>query len=319
MMSPEFFISILAFISIAFFALGIYLYSGYRAERRELVKRIKQIDEGMRPEEKTRFSDKFKDHWGSFIGSLGNVLKPKKEEDLSHLRKTFLKAGYRGEDVTLFFFGIKAFLAILFFVAFFLMKLYVFKTMKPLHFMFFSVLSLLIGLYLPNLWLKLKIVRRREKVQEGLPDALDLMVVCVEAGTGLDAAINRVGEEMKLSNKVLSEEFRLLNLELRAGKQRHDALRNLALRTDLEDVSSLVTLLIQTERFGTSIAQALRVHADFMRTKRYQRAEELAQKMPVKLIFPLILFIFPALLVVILGPAVINIFRILLPSLAGGR
>jgi tight adherence protein C len=250
---------------------------------------------------------------------MGTILKPKKEEELSHLRKTFLKAGYRGEDATLFFFGIKAFLAILFFVAFFLMKLYVFKTMKPFYFMFFSVLSLLIGLYLPNLWLKLKIASRKEKIQQGLPDALDLMVVCVEAGTGLDAAINRVGEEMKLSNKVLSEEFRLLNLELRAGKQRHDALRNLALRTDLEDVSSLVTLLIQTERFGTSIGQALRVHADSMRTRRYQRAEEIAQKMPVKLIFPLVLFIFPALLVVVLGPAIISIFRALLPSMAGGR
>ncbi|MDI7258532.1 MAG: type II secretion system F family protein [Thermodesulfobacteriota bacterium] len=319
MISSEFMISILVFISIALFALGIYLYSGYRAERRELVKRIKQIDKGMRPEEKTRFFDTFKNHWGSFIGSMGTILKPKKEEELSHLRKTFLKAGYRGEDATLFFFGIKAFLAILFFVAFFLMKLYVFKTMKPLHFMIFSVLSLMIGLYLPNLWLKLKIASRKEKIQQGLPDALDLMVVCVEAGTGLDAAINRVGEEMKLTNKVLSEEFRLLNLELRAGKQRHDALRNLALRTDLEDVSSLVTLLIQTERFGTSIGQALRVHADSMRTKRYQKAEEIAQKMPVKLIFPLVLFIFPALLVVILGPAIISIFRTLLPALAGGR
>jgi len=319
MISPEFFISILVFISIALFGLGIYLYSGYRAGRRELIKRIKQIDEGMRPEEKTRFPDKFKNQWVSIFGSLGNILKPKKEGELSHLRKTFLKAGYRGDDVTLLFFGTKAFLAILFFVTFSLLKLYVFKTMKPLHFMFFSILSLLIGLYLPNLWLKLKISSRKEKIQQGLPDALDLMVVCVEAGTGLDAAINRVGEEMKLTNKVLSEEFRLLNLELRAGKQRHDALRNLALRTDLEDVSSLVTLLIQTERFGTSIAQALRVHSDSMRTKRYQRAEEIAQKMPVKLIFPLILFIFPALLVVILGPAVISIFRTLLPVISGGR
>jgi len=316
MISPEFFISILVFISIALFAMGIYFYSGYRAERRDLLKRVKQIDEGVRLEEKTTFFDTFKNHWGGFIGSLGTILKPKKEEDLSHLRKTFLKAGYRNEDATLLFFGIKAFLAILFFVAFFFLKLYVFKTMKPLHFMFFSVLSLLIGLYLPNLWLKLKIARRKEKIQQGLPDALDLMVVCVEAGTGLDAAINRVGEEMKLTNKVLSEEFRLLNLELRAGKQRHDALRNLALRTDLEDVSSLSTLLIQTERFGTSIAQALRVHSDSMRTKRYQRAEEIAQKMPIKLIFPLILFIFPALLVVILGPAVISVFRTLLPILS---
>ncbi len=149
-------------------------------------------------------------------------------------------------------------------------------------------------------------------MQEGLPEALDLLVVCVESGNGLDAAINRVGEEMKLSNPVVSEEFKLLSLETRAGKPRADALRSLSERTDLDEVSSLVTLVIQTERFGTSIGQALRVHADSMRTKRYQKAEEIAQKMPVKLIFPLFLFIFPAILIVVLGPAVISIFRTLI-------
>ena len=154
-------------------------------------------------------------------------------------------------------------------------------------------------------------------ILEGFPDALDLMVVCVEAGIGLDAAITRVGEEMRFGNEVLSEEFKMLSLELRAGKQRRDALRNLALRTDLEDVSSLVSLLIQTDKFGTSVAQALRVHSDSMRVRRYQRAEELATKLPVKLLFPLILFIFPSFFVTLLGPAVIQIFRVLLPRMAG--
>jgi len=183
--------------------------------------------------------------------------------------------------------------------------------------MLLSVTLALIGFYLPNLWLRLKIARRKEKIIKGFPDALDLMVVCVEAGVGLDAAIYRVGEEMKLSNKVLSEEFKLLSLELRAGKQRGEALRNLALRTDLEDVNSLMTLLIQTEKFGTSIAQALRVYSDSMRTKRYQRAEEMAAKLPVKLVFPLVFFIFPSLFIVILGPAAIRIVRILFPILKG--
>jgi tight adherence protein C len=121
---------------------------------------------------------------------------------------------------------------------------------------------------------------------------------------------------MKLSNKVLSEEFRVLSLELRAGKSRQGALRNLTLRADLEDVSSLVTLLIQTDKFGTSVAQALRVHSDSMRTKRRQRAEEIAAKLPVKLVFPLILFIFPSLFVAIVGPAAIRIFRVLLPTIS---
>jgi tight adherence protein C len=181
--------------------------------------------------------------------------------------------------------------------------------------MFLSVLLALIGFYLPDLWLRMRIARRKEEILKGFPDALDLLVVCVEAGVGLDAAINRVGEEMKLSDKVLSEEFRLLSLELRAGKLRRDALRNLALRTDLEDVSSFVTLLIQTDKFGTSVAKALRVHSDSMRTKRQQRAEEIAAKLPVKLVFPLILFIFPSLFVAILGPAAIRIFRVLLPTM----
>jgi len=165
--------------------------------------------------------------------------------------------------------------------------------------------------------LKWRVDKRKEKILKGFPDALDLMVVCLEVGTSLDAAIYRVGEEMKLGNKVLSEEFKLLSLELRAGKQRRDALRNLALRTDSEDVSTLVSLLIQTDKFGTSVAQALRVHSDSMRTKRYQRAEEVATKLPVKLLFPLILFFFPSLFVILLGPAVIQIIRILLPRLPG--
>ena len=129
---------------------------------------------------------------------------------------------------------------------------------------------------------------------------------------GLDAAFNRVAEEIKLSNKILSDELKLLNLELMAGKARRDALRSLAMRTDLEDLNSLVTLLIQTDKFGTSVAQTLRVYSDSMRTKRYQRAEEMAAKVPVKLIFPLILFIFPSLFVTILGPALIRLYQVFL-------
>jgi len=129
---------------------------------------------------------------------------------------------------------------------------------------------------------------------------------------GIDAAINRVAEEIKVTNKTLSDELRLLNLELRAGKARRDALKDLAMRTDLQDVESFATLLIQTEKFGTNVAKALRVYSDMFRTKRYQKAEELAAKMPVKLVIPLAFFIFPSLFVVILGPAAIRIFQVLL-------
>jgi tight adherence protein C len=171
------------------------------------------------------------------------------------------------------------------------------------------------GFYLPNGWLRLKINKRKEKIRDGFADALDLMVVCVEAGMGLDSAISRVAREMALNNKTLSEELTLMTLELRAGKLRRDALKNLAMRTDLEDVNSLVTLLIQADKLGTGVGQALRVFSDSFRTKRYMRAEEAAAKIPVKLVLPLILFIFPTLLIAIMGPAAIRIYRILLPAL----
>jgi len=310
-------ISILLFASICLFILGIFYTIEYRRGRWKLMKRMESPGEQVESEEKTTVPSIVKDHFLGITRSVGKKLAPKGEEELSHLRKTFLKAGFRRESAPIVFFGMKALLAVLLALIFFLIKTFFLKTMTSLNVTLFSLIFALIGFYLPNLWLQMRIARRKEQISKGFPDALDLMVVCVEAGTGLDAAINRVGEEMKLSNKVLSDEFKLLSLELRAGKPRKDALRNLALRTDIEDVNSLITLLIQTERFGTSIGQALRVHSDSMRTKRYQKAEEIAAKLPVKLVFPLVVFIFPALFVVILGPAVIRIFQILLPALGG--
>ena len=317
MFSHEMVLSILIFTGILLFLFGIYSYINYHKGRWELRRRIKQIEEvpsGRQVDGLVRV----KTFWLNLIGSLGHFVKPKEEEEISHLRRTFLKAGYRGENGPIIFFGMKVFFAVWLPLLFSLAKLLIHMVIPSLTFLLISILLAMIGFYLPNLWIKMRTSNRKEKIQQGLPDVLDLMVVCVEAGTGLDAAINRVGEEMKLSNKVLSEEFRLMSMELRAGKQRRDALKNLALRTDLEDVNSLVTLLIQTEKFGTSLAQALRVHSDFMRVKRFQKAEEIAAKLPVKLVFPLVLFIFPALFMTILGPAAIRIYRTLFSTLSGG-
>jgi len=174
------------------------------------------------------------------------------------------------------------------------------------------------GFYLPNLWLQNRIERRKEQIFKGFPDALDLMVVCVEAGMGLDSAVTRVAKEMKLNNKVISDEFRIYNLEMRAGKLRRDALKNLGMRCGVPEVDNLVTLLIQTDKFGTSISQSLKVYSDTMRVQRMQRAEEIAAKIPLKLLFPLIFFIFPSLFVAILGPAAINIYRVLIKGAFGG-
>jgi tight adherence protein C len=312
------FITVLLFVGMLLSMIGLYYYLQRRRDLSVVMKRVKQVDESQGGNQAEEGINTVKNSLIRFIGSLGALAKPKDEQDISHLRKTFLRAGIRKENGPMIFFGAKVFLAILLPTVFSLVKLMIIRPIPSIYTMFLAILLATIGFYLPGLWLRMRIKRRKEKVLEGLPEALDMMVVCVEAGMGLDAAINRVGEEIKLSNKVVGEEFRTLSLELRAGKQRKDALKNLSMRTDLEDLSSLVTLLIQTERFGTSIAQALRVHSDTMRVRRQQRAEEIAAKLPVKLIFPLMVFIFPSLFVIILGPAVIRIIRILLPTLTRG-
>jgi tight adherence protein C len=242
----------------------------------------------------------------------GNLSKPKDKNELSHLQKTFLQAGYRGKNSITIYLGIKALLTIMLPAAFFSLRFFIpgIKVMNPSYLLMILFVLALVGFYLPAIWLRIKIAKRKEKIFKGFPDMLDMLVVCVEAGVGLNSAIYRISEELKLSYKEISEELQILNWELRAGKSRREALKNLAVRIDLEDVKSLVTLLIQTEKFGTSVAKALRVYSDTMRTKRFQRAEEMAAKIAVKLLFPLIFFIFPSLFVAILGPALIQVFRI---------
>ncbi|MFZ3263528.1 MAG: type II secretion system F family protein [Terriglobales bacterium] len=174
------------------------------------------------------------------------------------------------------------------------------------------------GFFIPRFLLKRKMKERQLRIRLGLPDALDLTVICVEAGLPLDQAMSRVGADLSHAHPELSDELRLFDLETRAGKPRVEALRNLAARTGVEDVRSLVGTLIQTDRFGTSVAQALRVHSDSLRTERRQRAEEQAAKTTVKMIIPLVLFVMPSLIFVTVGPAVIQLMRLLLP-ITGGR
>jgi tight adherence protein C len=183
--------------------------------------------------------------------------------------------------------------------------------------LFWLLLAASFGYYLPNILLAKRIQHRQRDIFESFPDALDLMTVCVEAGLAMDAALLRVADEIGLKSPVLSDELHLVTLELRAGLPKERALRNLALRTGVEDVDALVAMLIQAERFGTSIADSLRVQSDQLRTRRRQRAEEAAAKIALKLLFPLIFFIFPSLLVVLMGPAFIQIYRVLLPNMGG--
>jgi len=179
------------------------------------------------------------------------------------------------------------------------------------------VLSLFGGAALPDLWLKSKTESRKENIQHALPDAMDLAVISVEAGLGLDQALMRVGQEIRSAHPDLADELHLRNVEVNMGRSRADAFRNLAERTGVEDLKALVAILIQTDKFGTSVGQALRIFSDSLRTKRRQRAEEKAAKLAIKMVVPMVVFIFPGVFIVILGPAFIAIVRDLMPMLAG--
>ncbi len=297
---------------------GVLMYVRYNAKKREFLKKIKHeaketeiLGTAVLPSK----TDKgVKNRFLEFLKTLGTRTSVrKKAAESPRLKPIFLKAGLRGENVPAVFLGAKVILAIVL-PAIAVLSHFILPGLSLDATKLAALLAILAiaGFYLPNIWLRLKLSRRKEIIRDGFPDALDLLTVCVEAGMGLDSAITRVAKEIALTNKILSDELHLYNLEMRAGKFRRDALKNLAMRTDLNEVDNLVTLLIQTDKFGTSVAKALKVYSDTMRTQRFQRAEEIAAKIPVKLIFPLILFVFPALFVAILGPAVINIYRILI-------
>lgn len=232
----------------------------------------------------------------------------------SKLRIKFLNAGYRGDLIIIAYFGGKTLLA-LGLPLVYLLVVVLNGTERPWTDIAFVALALAaVGYYLPNLLLGWKIKNRQRELFESFPDALDLIRVCVSAGLGLDAAIARVGKELRIKSVALADEFNLLSLELRAGASRAQALRNFAKRTGVDDINALVAMLIQAERFGTNVSESLRVHADALRTKRQLRAQEQAAKIPVKLTIPMALCILPAIFIVILGPAAISIWR----SFGGG-
>jgi len=176
-----------------------------------------------------------------------------------------------------------------------------------------------IGYYIPNMVLNVKVAARQREIQDAMPDAIDLLTICVEAGLGIDAAMRKTGSELSLRSPALAEELDLVVLELQVGASRETAMHNFSMRTGVEDVGVFVTILLQSEHFGSNMADSLRIHSETMRDKRMQRAEEIAAKIPIKLLFPTLFFIFPSIFIVLLGPAAISISRTLLPALAGGH
>jgi tight adherence protein C len=304
------------FLSISLIYIGLFTYLSRRKKKREFAGKIRKAEQEKEAVQRLNSTPKGRNKLiislSQIMSSFGKRAAPKEYTDFLRMRTKFLRAGIRHQNAPAIFWSARVLFAL--FLPF-CVWLVPSATIKLLSFpltlglcIYFAIL----GFYLPEIWLRIKTGRRKEMLMKGFPDALDLLVVCVEAGMGMDAAINRVAREMRLSNKVLSEELKLMGLELRAGKSRRDALKNLAMRTNIEDVNSLATLLIQTDRFGGSIAQALRVYSDTFRTKRYQKAEEKAAKIPVKLVFPLILFIFPSLFVVLAGPAAVQLYQYLI-------
>jgi tight adherence protein C len=256
-----------------------------------------------------RETDKGLDRVIGLLKTLGTRA-PRSASEMGKLQQRLVTAGYRSNEAVPIFLGIRIGFALLLFALF----------GSPLAIRPNFALALAacgLGYVLPGVVLERMAKRRQHKIRLGLPDALDLLVVSVEAGLGLDQAILRVSDELAFAHPELAEEMRLINLELRAGKARSEALHNFGERTQVDDVTSLVAMLVQTDKFGTSVAQSLRVHSETARTKRRQRAEEAAAKTGVKMVFPLVFCIFPAIWVVTIGPAAIKFIQVLGPMTAG--
>ncbi len=256
--------------------------------------------------------------WHALVKSLESKVGPNSEEERSKLRSKLLQAGYMSPNAVSIFYAVRLPMAIVLPIGFLLFGPTLFGAMPTQKLILIAAILGLVGMYLPNYWLSKKVAYRQRKISEGFPDALDMLVVCTEAGLGLDASFQRVGSQIGRAHPELSEQLAWISLEMRAGKSRQDALRNLARRIGLPEIRSFVTLLIQSDALGASIAQTLRVNSDEMRVKRTLKAEEKAHKLPVKLSVPLVAFILPSIIMVVLLPGIITIIRNLLPALNGG-
>jgi len=251
---------------------------------------------------RTGFREKQKERLQRVLSDMGKIL-PSSPKQVSRTERLMARAGYRRPEAVAVMRGAKVLLPAALAGLVYLTNLY---ESNPVFILGFAGL---VGYMAPEYWLTRRIKSRQEIIRLSLPDFLDLLVICVEAGLGLDQALMRVSQELKVAHPQLCDELDLSNAEIRVGRSRVEALRELGQRTGVEEIKSLVAMLLQTERFGTSVAQSLRVHSDELRTKRRQRAEELAAKTTVKMVPALVFFIMPALFIVILGPAVISLAR----------
>jgi tight adherence protein C len=260
------------------------------------------------PVDDSTFAEKQRERVRNSLASLGKLV-PGDSQQAPRTQLLMMRAGFRSPEAIMAMRGFKILVPVVLVGLVYLSGIYRWNPVL------FPIIAGVLGYLLPDIFLTWRMNVRQHQLQRGLPDGLDLLVICVESGLGLDQALMKVTQEVRITHPELSDELQLVNLEMRIGKTRIDALRELARRTGLEDIKSLVAMLVQTDRFGTSVAQSLRVFSDDLRIKRRQRAEEMSAKTSVKMVFPLVFFIFPALLAVILGPAVLTLLRQLVPAL----
>ena len=250
---------------------------------------------------------------------VARLATPEADEEITRFRAKFMNAGIRSRSAPMYFFALKVVLALSLPLLTWLGVQFGTLRMEGQTVMFLVVSAAGLGYYLPNMVLGSMAARRQRDLFEAFPDAIDLMVVCIEAGLSLDMALQRAAQEIGLRSPALADELQLVGIELRIGSTRERALRNLAARTGVDEISMFVSMILQADRFGTSVADSMRVHAEDSRTRRQYRAEEAASKVPTKLLFPLLLTIFPAIMLVLVGPAVIGLVRSIMPIMAGGR
>ena len=241
------------------------------------------------------------------VDPISRLALPSEGWDKSPLQLKFVNAGWRTTDAPKLYFGIKSLLTISFPIIAYIFLDKSIQAENASELLFVLILFAGLGYYLPNIVLSNMVKKRQQEIVETLPDATDLLIICMEAGLSFDQALAKVAAEIKLKSEILSQELELLLMEVRSGFTRERALRNLALRTGVEEIDGLATMVIQSERFGTSIGDALRVHADTARTKRKQKAEETASKIALKLLFPLLICLMPAIFIVLLVPSLMQI------------
>ena len=256
--------------------------------------------------------------WHNFIKSIEDKVVPNNEKERSKLQDKLIHAGFMSPNAVTIFYAVRIPFAVALPLGFFLLGPSILGPLSMQKTILYGAICGLVGLYLPNYWLSRRLDARQRRIGEGFPDALDMLVVCTEAGLGLDAAFQRVGSQISRAHPELAEQIAWVSLEMRAGKTRQDALRDMAKRIGLPEIQSFVTLLIQSDALGASIAQTLRVNSDEMRVRRVMKAEEKAYSLPVKLSIPLVMFILPSMITVVLLPGIIGIIRNLLPGLTGG-